>query len=170
MVSAYWTQFGYFPNYASKAFNGFTLATTCPSHKVLLSFYAILGIILIMSCTFSSEQLWQDCSVSQLIKKFSIKWWIKFNSDLLTTTKLEAWCKAHPKLCKNTNISSEDTALLMDRSKLLATLSDATSHNEFLNKLKDVISALLESDSVSSTSDHLNDNEDICYGITNLKG
>lgn len=29
--------------------------------------------------------------------------------------------------------------------------------------------ALLESDSVFNTSDHLNDNEDDCYGITGLK-
>lgn len=34
---------------------------------------------------------------------------------------------------------------------------------------KDVMSALSESDSVSRTSDHLNDNEDD-YGITDLEG
>lgn len=58
----------------------------------------------------------------------------------------------------------------MDRSKLLVTLSAAISHNEYLNKLKDVISALSKSDSVSTISDHLDDNEDDCYGITNLEG
>lgn len=56
----------------------------------------------------------------------------------------------------------------MDRSKLLATLSTATSHNDFLNKLKDVMFALSKSDTVFSTSDHWNDNEYDRYGITDL--
>lgn len=89
---------------------------------------------------------------------------------MLTTTKLEAWCKAHPNLCKNTIISSEDIAFLMDQSKLLATLSAATNHNKILNKLKDDRSALSESNSASSISDHLNDNEDDYYVITDLEG
>lgn len=71
---------------------------------------------------------------------------------------------------QNINISSEDIIFLMDQSKLLAILSAATSHNDFLNKLKDIMSSLSESDGVSSTSDHLNDNEDDCYGITYLEG
>lgn len=81
---------------------------------------------------------------------------------------MEAWCKAHPKLCKNINVSSEDIAFLIDRSKLLVTLWAATTHNKVLNKLKDVMCALLENDSLSNTSDYLNDNEDDCYDLTDL--
>ncbi|KAI5396493.1 hypothetical protein KIW84_062637 [Lathyrus oleraceus] len=155
-----------FPDYASKAFNNFTAKTTCPDYKSLLCFCAVFGITWISSWTFSTDPLWEGSSSTQLVKKFSVKWWSKFNPDLLSPSRLDSWFKSHPGLCKEKAISPEDTSFLLDKSKLLASLSATSSHKEFLNRIKEAMTALSESDSASSTSE--NNNEDDCYGIIDL--
>ena len=85
-----------FPDYASKAFNNFTTKTTCPDYKSLLCFCAVFGITWISSWTFSTDPLWEGSSSTQLVKKFSVKWWSKFNPDLLSPSRLDSWFKSHP--------------------------------------------------------------------------
>lgn len=85
---------------------------------------------------------------------------------MLSPSRLDSWFKSHPGLCKEKAISLEDTSFLLDKSKLLASLSATSSHKEFLNRIKEVMTALSESDSASSTSE--NNNEDDCYGIIDL--
>ncbi|KAI5400404.1 hypothetical protein KIW84_065336 [Lathyrus oleraceus] len=113
---------------------------------------------------FTTKTTWS--SSTQLVKKFSVKWWSKFNPDLLSPSRLDSWFKSHSGLCKEKAISPEDTSFLLDKSKLLASLSATSSHKEFLNRIKEAMTALSESDSASSTSE--NNNEDDCYGIIDL--
>ncbi|CAL5212309.1 unnamed protein product [Lathyrus oleraceus] len=155
-----------FPDYASKAFNNFKTKTTCPDYKSLLCFCVVFGITWISSWNFSTDPLWEGSSSTQLVKKFSVKWWSKFNPDLLSPSRLDSWFKSHPGLCKEKAISPEDTSFLLDKSKLLASLSATSSHKELLNRIKEAMTALSESDSASSTSE--NNNEDDCYGIIDL--
>ncbi|KAK2359896.1 hypothetical protein QL285_085224 [Trifolium repens] len=156
------------PDYAFEAFKIFNDTTSCPQHKALLSFCAIFGITWITSWTLSTEPLFEDASPLQLVKRYSVKWWSKFNPQLLSTERLNAWFKANPNLCKTTNASS--SAEVRDFStlhpKLLESLQKITDPQEFFEKVKDAMSVLSDNESTSITS--AAENEDDCYGIQDL--
>jgi hypothetical protein len=134
----------------------------------LLGFCAVFGITWITSWTLSTEPLWEDAPPLQLVKRYSVKWWSKFNPLLLSTERLNAWFKANPNLCKATKLSSSsdvnDFSSL--HPKLLESLQKITDPQEFMEKVKDAMSVLSDTESTSITS--AAENEDDCYGIQDL--
>jgi hypothetical protein len=156
------------PDYAFEAFKVFKETTTCPQHKALLGFCAVFGITWITSWTLSTEPLWEDAPPLQLVKRYSVKWWSKFNPLLLSTERLNAWFKANPNFCKASKLSSSSE--VMDFSsihpKLLESLKKITNPQEFLEKVQDAMFVLSDTESTSITS--AADNEDDCYGIQDL--
>jgi hypothetical protein len=155
-----------FPDYARRAFEEFTQITTCPTYKSLLCFCAAFGITWITSWTFGTELLWADASAQELVKRYSIKWWSKFNPDLISSKRLADWCRQHPDLCKPSITAPADANFLSDRSRLLASLAATSNPQQFMNKLQEAMSTFSDSESITSTSDNIN--EDDCYGITDL--
>jgi hypothetical protein len=156
------------PDYAFEAFKLFKETTTCPQHKALLGFCAVFGITWITSWTLSTEPLWEDAPPLQLVKRYSVKWWSKFNPQLLSSERLNAWFKANPNLCKATKLSSSSdvTDFSSMHPKLLETLKGITDPQEFMDRVKDAMSVLSDTESTSITS--AADNEDDCYGIQDL--
>ncbi|KAK2353629.1 hypothetical protein QL285_091232 [Trifolium repens] len=156
------------PDYAFEAFKLFKDTTTCPQHKALLGFCAVFGITWITSWTLSTEPLWEDAPPLQLVKRYSVKWWSKFNPQLLSSERLNAWFKANPNLCKATKLSSssDTTDFSSIHPKLLETLKGITDPQEFMDKVKDAMSVLSDTESTSITS--AAENEDDCYGIQDL--
>ncbi|CAJ2646980.1 unnamed protein product [Trifolium pratense] len=142
--------------------------TTCPQHKALLGFCAVFGITWITSWTLSTEPLWEDAPPLRLVKRYSVKWWSKFNPQLLSTERLNAWFKANPNLCKATKLSpsSEINDFSTLHPKLLESLKKITDPQEFFDKVKDAMSVLSDTESTSITS--AAENEDDCYGIQDL--
>jgi hypothetical protein len=155
-----------FPDYAKRSFEEFTQITTCPAYKSLLCFCAAFGITWITSWTFGTELLWADASAQELVKRYSIKWWSKFNPDLISSKRLAEWCRHHPDLCKPSITAPADANFLSDRSRLLASLAAISNPQQFMNKLQEAMTAFSDTDSITSTSDNIN--EDDCYGITDL--
>lgn len=108
--------------------------TTCAQYNSLLYFCAVFGITWISSCKFSIEPLWEGSSPCQLVKKLYFKWWLNFNPDLFSPSRLDFWFRTHPDLYKEKTTSLEDTTFMLDCSKLLASLSVTSNHKDFLSK------------------------------------
>jgi hypothetical protein len=157
------------PDFAQEAFTVFKEVTTCPQHKALLCFCAVFGITWITSWTLSTAPLWEEPMPQQLIKKYSVKWWSKFNPDLISPARLNAWFSANPSLCKETQASLptpvEFSAI---QPQLLESLKNVTNPQDFMEKLKEAMSVLSDNDSTSITSTADNQNEDDCYGVLDL--
>jgi hypothetical protein len=154
------------PDYAKKSYEEFTQITTCPAYKSLLCFCAAFGITWISSWTFGTEPLWADAPAQALVKRYSVKWWSKFNPELISSKRLADWCRQHPDLCKPSITAPADANFLSERSRLLASLAATSDPQQFMSKLQEAMSTFSDSESITSTSD--NNNEDDCYGITDL--
>jgi hypothetical protein len=157
------------PDFAQEAFTVFKEVTTCPQHKALLCFCAVFGITWITSWTLSTAPLWEEPMPQQLIKKYSVKWWSKFNPDLISPARLNAWFSANPSLCKETQASlPAPVDFSAIQPQLLESLKNITNPQEFMEKLKEAMSVLSDNDSTSITSTADNQNEDDCYGVMDL--
>lgn len=85
---------------------------------------------------------------------------------MLSPSRLDFWFKFNLGLCKEKVISQEDTSFLLDQPKLLAFLSIVSSHKVLLNKTKEAIIVLSESDNASTTYENIN--EEDYYGVIDL--
>ncbi|PNX61949.1 hypothetical protein L195_g052719, partial [Trifolium pratense] len=112
------------------------------------------------------EPLWAAAPAQELVKRYSVKWWSKFNPELISSKRLAEWYKKHPDLCKTSITAPEDANFLSDRSRLLASLAAISNPQQFMSKLQEAVSAFSDTDSITSTSDNIN--EDDCYGINDL--
>lgn len=73
-----------FPDYAVKAFEVFAKETTFPRHMELISFCASFSINWIASWINGTKLLWDDSKVTEVVREFRIRWWNKFNPELLS--------------------------------------------------------------------------------------
>lgn len=124
-----------FPEYAVKAFEVFTNENTFPKHMQLISFCASFGINWITSWSYGTEKLWDDCNITEVVRELRIRWWNKFNLELLSRDRLNEWFRKNPNYLAKTKHEDNEALFLSKKSKIMAELSSSTNKKEFLIKL-----------------------------------
>ncbi|KAK2353556.1 hypothetical protein QL285_091163 [Trifolium repens] len=161
-----------YPDYAAKAFEVFSEKINISDHLKILAFHATFGISWITSWTFKKELSVPNSHVFWIIRCIRVKWWNKFNPELINSQILQDWFTKHPRCLIKAPDTNKESEFLAEKSKFLADLSSSSNKKELLKKLQAAISESdvnNDDDSVGSSQSLTHNNEDDCYGILDLQ-
>jgi hypothetical protein len=161
-----------YPDYAAKAFEVFSEKINISDHLKILAFHATFGISWITSWTFKKELSVPNSQVFWIVRCIRVKWWNKFNPELINSQVLQDWFIKHPRCLIKTLDTNKESEFLAEKSKFLADLSSSSNKKELLKKLQAAISESdvnNDDDSVGSSQSLTHNNEDDCYGILDLQ-
>ncbi|CAJ2665578.1 unnamed protein product [Trifolium pratense] len=161
-----------YPDFAAIAFESFSSRINVPDHLKVLAFHATFGISWITSWTFKKELSIPNSNTFWIVRSIRIKWWNKFNPDLIKAQVLQDWFNKNPKCLVPKEVAEKEEEFLAEKSKFLADLSSSTNKKEFLKKLQVAISESdinNDEDSGDSSQSLTRDNGDDCYGIIDLQ-
>jgi len=75
--------------------------------------------------------------IKLLSRRLRIKWWKKFNNDVVSITKVQDWLKYHSE--KKPEVSSslnKESLFLSNKQKIMVALASASSKEEFEKTLE----------------------------------
>jgi hypothetical protein len=113
-----------------------------------------------------------DSNIFWIIRCNKVKWWNKFNPDLIKNQVLQNWFTKHPKYLIKGLDTEKESEFLAEKSKFLADLSSSSNKKELLKKLQAAISESdinNDDDSVGSSQSSTPNNGDDCFGIIDLQ-
>jgi hypothetical protein len=161
-----------YPDFAAQAFENFSKEIKFPDHLKILIFHASFGISWITSWTFRKELSVPDSNIFWIIRCNKVKWWNKFNPELINTQVIQNWCAKHPRYLIKGLDTEKESEFLAEKSKFLADLSSSSNKKELLKKLQAAISESdinNDEDSVGSSQSSAPNNGDDCFGLINLQ-
>jgi hypothetical protein len=135
-----------------------------------------------MTWDYKIFQLFENSNICSLARSIRIKWWNKFNLDLVQKSRIDEWINLiiqkapvqKPRLLHPSQ-SSNESLFLQEKSRIMAELAAVSSQEEFTSKLQEFhalpsSSEIKEEEAMSSSPitnfvNSLQDNEDDCFGI-----
>lgn len=137
----------------------------------LLAFHATFGISWITSWTYKKDLSAPDSNIFWITRNIKIKWWNKFNPELIKESVLSSWFSKNPNFVISHPDADKESGFLAEKTKFLAELTSSSNKKDFLKKLQAALSesdANNDEDSVSSSHSLTPINEDDCFGIIDL--
>ncbi|RDX95106.1 hypothetical protein CR513_22413, partial [Mucuna pruriens] len=151
-----------------------------PSY-LLISFVASQAITWIMAWEYTTIQQYETVDIKTLCRQTKVKWWKKFNNNLISKSKIDEWVNSNSKSTSQQNTSplkkqeeEREASFLLEKQKIMAELASAISMEEFETTLLKARS-LLDSDNadhsdvLSSESNPYLWNGDILISLNVLK-
>ncbi|RDX80910.1 Enzymatic polyprotein, partial [Mucuna pruriens] len=156
-----------FPQQVTDVYNYFKESSTFVLGYRMISFVASQSITWILAWDYMiiSQYESEITDMKMLTRKIKVKWWRKFNIELISKAKISEWLKNNkarkglpPKLELN-----KESLFLMEKQRLMAELAASTTAEEFYNKARSLQggSSQRESDEGSSQSNPYLRNEDM---------
>nr|KYP34346.1 polyprotein [Cajanus cajan] len=126
-----------FPNEVSEVFNYFKQKTTFLTGYKFISFIVSQNITWIMSWDYEYRQPYSNNNLLLLTRSIKVKWWKKFDINLLSLKRIDDWVKTSSLgITKPSKDLDEETKFLAEKSKIMVELASATSQDEFEERLK----------------------------------
>jgi len=117
----------------------------------LISFIASQSSTWILTWDYTITNLYEEVDIKLLSRRLRLKWWKKFNNELVSITKVQDWIRYHSG--KKSELSSslnKESLFLSNKKNIMATLTSASSKEEFEKTLE---MTTLFHDSANNSSD-----------------
>nr|KYP43243.1 polyprotein [Cajanus cajan] len=125
-----------FPKEVSENFDYFKEITTFLPNYKMITFVASQNITWIVTWDYIFRQPYDNVPLKVLARCIKVKWWNKFDLNLISKTRIKEWVNnTSPKQDNKTQIS-KDTQFLAEKRKIMAELASATSQEEFEERLR----------------------------------
>nr|KYP51741.1 Retrotransposable element Tf2 [Cajanus cajan] len=128
-----------FPNEVSENYDYFKEKTSFLPNFKLISFVASQNITWIVSWDYLLRSPYDELPIKILTRCIRVKWWKKFDLNLLSKKRLDDWVKSNVPLIKENEKKkriAEDSQFLVDKSRIMAELASAGSQEEFEERLR----------------------------------
>lgn len=155
-----------FPEPVKEVYDYFSEKSTFVQGYQMISFIASQGITWIAAWKYTIYHPYEDIDMKMLARQIRIKWWKKFNTDLIKKERINEWL-INAGIMQKVELpqSTDESAFLMEKQKLMAALA-STSSKEELEKLLGTVSSTKGSEpdeDESSQSNPYQQNEDMFY-------
>jgi len=121
-----------FPQKVAEVYNYFREHSSFVPGYRLISFVASQSITWILAWDYSITNLYEEVDIKLLSRRLRIKWWKKFNNDVVSITKVQDWLKYHSEKKPEASSSlNKESLFLSNKQKIMAALASASSKEEF---------------------------------------
>lgn len=128
-----------FPDPVQEVYKYFKEKSTFVEGYCFISFVASQGIIWIMAWEYIYTRYSESVNIKILSRQVKIKWWKKFNIELVSKPKINEWLQLHkPPISQLDKTAAEETRFLAEKQQIMAELASATSASEFEARLAKV--------------------------------
>jgi len=111
-----------------------------PGYK-LISFIASQAITWIVAWDYKVVTALEGTDIKSLTRIIKVKWWKKFNNNLVCQQKIQEWLKNNSGF-SNKNLLRQDALFLSEKQQLLSALSAVKSKEEFEKLLQKAASSV----------------------------